>query len=103
MVLGLVGPNGAGKTTLVNVMSGFQKPSRGSLLLNGHTVTGLPPEALARRGIVRTFQSVRLFKRLSVLENVETAALGRHSRRSTARGAAREALSFLGLEAFLDH
>jgi branched-chain amino acid transport system ATP-binding protein len=97
-ILGLLGPNGAGKTTLANVMSGYQRPTRGSLLLNEEIVSGLRPEALARRGIARTFQSVRLFRRLSVLENVEAAALTRHSRRATARDAAREALAYIGLE-----
>jgi branched-chain amino acid transport system ATP-binding protein len=99
-VLGLLGPNGAGKTTLVNVMTGYLRPSHGRLLLNGDVVNGLAPEALARRGIVRTFQSVRLFRRLSVLENVETAALTFHRRRRHAREAARQALAFIGLEQF---
>jgi branched-chain amino acid transport system ATP-binding protein len=97
-VLGLLGPNGAGKTTLVNVMTGYLRPTQGRLLLNGEMVNGLPPEALARRGIARTFQSVRLFRRLSVFENVEAAALTLHTRRGRARDAAREALAFLGLE-----
>jgi branched-chain amino acid transport system ATP-binding protein len=97
-ILGLLGPNGAGKTTLVNVMSGYQRPTRGSLLLNNETVGGLRPEALARRGVARTFQSVRLFRRLTVFENVEAAALTCHSRRSDARAAAKEALTYIGLE-----
>jgi branched-chain amino acid transport system ATP-binding protein len=97
-VLGLLGPNGAGKTTLVNVMTGYLRPSRGRLLLDGEVVDGLAPEALARRGIVRTFQSVRLFRRLSVLENVETAALTLHGRRRRAKESARQALAFIGLE-----
>jgi branched-chain amino acid transport system ATP-binding protein len=97
-ILGLVGPNGAGKTTLVNVMSGFQLPSQGDLLLEGSPITGLPPERLARLGIARTFQSVRLFRRLSVLENVEVAAMTHVQRRRDAREATREALDFIGLK-----
>lgn len=101
-VLGLVGPNGAGKTTLVNVLSGYQRPSAGDLMLDDATVTGLPPEVLARRGVARTFQSVRLFRRLPVAENVEVAALTHHVRRAHAREAARAALAFLNLEPLAD-
>jgi branched-chain amino acid transport system ATP-binding protein len=99
-IQGLLGPNGAGKTTLVNVMSGYQRPTQGSLLLDDTPVSRLGPEALARLGVARTFQSVRLFRRMTVLENVEAAALTCHSRRATARDAAREALNYIGLEAF---
>ena len=99
-VLGLLGPNGAGKTTLINVMTGYVRPSEGRMLLGGEEVSGLSPEALARRGVVRTFQSVRLFRRLSVLENVEIAALTLHPRRPHARDAARRVLAFIGLEQF---
>jgi branched-chain amino acid transport system ATP-binding protein len=99
-VLGLLGPNGAGKTTLIDVMTGYIRPSQGRMLLGGEEISGLSPEALARRGVVRTFQSVRLFRRLSVLENVEIAALTLHSRRRDAREAARRMLAFIGLEQF---
>ena len=97
-ILGLLGPNGAGKTTLANVMSGYQRPTEGSLMLNDEIVSGLRPEALARRGVARTFQSVRLFRRLTVFENVEVAALTCHSSRAAARNAARGALKYIGLE-----
>jgi branched-chain amino acid transport system ATP-binding protein len=99
-VLGLLGPNGAGKTTLIDVMTGYIRPSEGRMLLGGEEISGLSPEALASRGVVRTFQSVRLFRRLSVLENVEIAALTLHSRRRDAREAARRMLAFIGLEQF---
>ena len=99
-ILGLLGPNGAGKTTLINVMTGYVRPSEGRMLLGDEEVSGLSPEALARRGVVRTFQSVRLFRRLTVLENVEIAALTLHSRRQHARDAARRVLAFVGLEQF---
>ena len=101
-VLGLLGPNGAGKTTLVNVMTGYLRPSHGRLLLDDEVMNGLVPEALARRGVVRTFQSVRLFRRLSVLENVEIAALTIHGRRARAKDAARQALAFIGLDPLAD-
>jgi branched-chain amino acid transport system ATP-binding protein len=68
--VGLVGPNGAGKTTLLDVISGLTPPSAGSVRLDGARLTGLPPEAVARAGIGRTFQSPRLFTRLTLEENV---------------------------------
>ena len=76
-VFGLIGPNGAGKTTLVNVISGHLRPDSGAIRFAGADVTGLAPHSLASRGIARTFQGVRLFKGLTVLENV---LVGRHAR-----------------------
>jgi branched-chain amino acid transport system ATP-binding protein len=96
-ILGLIGPNGAGKTTLVNALSGFEKPTSGSVFLSGEDVTGWHPHRLARRGLTRTFQSVRLFPGLTVLENVELGGVGVGMRRSAARSAARELLDRLGL------
>jgi branched-chain amino acid transport system ATP-binding protein len=96
-ILGLIGPNGAGKTTLVNALSGFERPTAGSVLLNGEDVTGLNPHRLARRGLTRTFQSVRLFPGLTVLENVELGGVGVGMRRPAARRVARELLERLGL------
>ena len=65
-VTGLIGPNGAGKTTLVNVLTGFQAPSAGRILLDGEEIGGTPPHRIRRRGVARTFQSGRLFADLSV-------------------------------------
>ncbi|RBP11360.1 amino acid/amide ABC transporter ATP-binding protein 1 (HAAT family) [Roseiarcus fermentans] len=96
-ILGLLGPNGAGKTTLVNVISGFQRPTEGTVRVDGKSVGGLTPDALARCGVARTFQSVRLFRRLSVLENVEISALCHAKSRNEARSTARRALEFVGL------
>jgi branched-chain amino acid transport system ATP-binding protein len=96
-ILGLIGPNGAGKTTLVNALSGFQKPTSGKVVLNGRDVTGMSPERLARRGLARTFQSVRLFPGLTVLENVEYGGVGVGMRRPAARRWARELLERLSL------
>jgi branched-chain amino acid transport system ATP-binding protein len=96
-ILGLIGPNGAGKTTLVNALSGFEKPSAGTVLLDGTDVTGWQPARLARKGLARTFQSVRLFPDLSVLENVELGGVGVGMRRTAARRWARELLERMGL------
>ncbi|TIU72057.1 MAG: ABC transporter ATP-binding protein [Mesorhizobium sp.] len=96
-ILGLLGPNGAGKTTLVNVLSGFQKPAAGRVMLDDEDMTGRAPEKFASRGIARTFQSVRLFKKLSVRENVEVAALAIHVSRRAAKAAVDEALDIAGL------
>ena len=88
-VVGLIGPNGAGKTTLVNVLSGFQRPTGGSVRLDDTDVTRWPPHRRGRAGIGRTFQSVRVFAGLSVLENLESAAYAAgRSRRDAARDAA---------------
>jgi branched-chain amino acid transport system ATP-binding protein len=96
-ILGLIGPNGAGKTTLVNALSGFQKPTAGTVLLDGTDVTGWSPHRLARRGLARTFQSVRLFPDLTVLENVELGGVGVGMRRPAARRWARDLLERLRL------
>jgi branched-chain amino acid transport system ATP-binding protein len=77
-LVGLIGPNGSGKTTLVNILSGHLKSERGEVLLAGRRIDGLRPEALARRGVLRTFQLTRAFARMSVLDNLMVAgcALG---------------------------
>ncbi len=76
----LIGPNGAGKTTLLNILSGIVPPDRGSIRFNGRDVTGLPPYRIARAGLGRTFQNLKLFAGMSVLDNVK---LGLHSHIST--------------------
>lgn len=76
---GVIGPNGAGKTTLFNIITAVIPPSSGSVALEGSTITGLPPHAVARLGIARTFQNVRLFGEQTVLENV-TVGTYRHTR-----------------------
>jgi branched-chain amino acid transport system ATP-binding protein len=67
---GLIGPNGAGKTTVFNLISGFLKPSSGHISLNGAEITRLPPHRITYLGVARTFQNIRLFQELSVLDNV---------------------------------
>jgi branched-chain amino acid transport system ATP-binding protein len=75
-ITGLIGPNGAGKTTLFNMISGALRPSAGKVTLAGQDITGLPPEALFAKGLARTFQIPRPFKRMTVLENVMLAPPG---------------------------
>ena len=81
-VVGIIGPNGAGKTTLVNVITGLVQPSAGSFSIDGEDVTNAQTHELARRGIVRTFQNLRLFSALTVRENVEVSSLIAHSHRT---------------------
>ena len=102
-VVGLIGPNGAGKSTLVNVMSGFDRPTAGSVELGGRDVTGWPPHRRARAGLARTFQHSRSFRELSVRENIEVAALGVRSGPREARRRAGDLIGLLGLEGVSEH
>jgi ABC-type branched-subunit amino acid transport system ATPase component len=95
-ILGLIGPNGAGKTTLVNVLSGFQRPDSGSIHVGDRDCTRLPRHSFPRAGIARTFQAVRLFKNLTVSENVETSYVAHGSGRAEARRRAGAVLEELG-------
>src|SRR4029450_6488676 len=76
-IVSLIGPNGAGKTTFFNMLTGVYKPSGGQIVFDGEDVTGKPPHAITERGIGRTFQNIRLFRKLTALENV---LVGMHSR-----------------------
>jgi len=69
-ILGLIGPNGAGKTTFFNVITGYYPPTHGRVVFKGEDITGLKPNEIASRGLIRTFQSINLFKEDTVLENV---------------------------------
>ncbi len=75
-VLGVVGPNGAGKTALINNVTGFYRATSGHIALNGEEITSFPMHRIGRLGVGRTFQNIRLFKRMSVLENVLVAQKG---------------------------
>jgi ABC-type branched-subunit amino acid transport system ATPase component len=69
-ILGLIGPNGSGKTTLFNCITGFYTPDKGDIFFNGTRITGLPPHDIALKGVLRTFQMVHVFRRMTVLENM---------------------------------
>jgi branched-chain amino acid transport system ATP-binding protein len=77
-LVGLIGPNGAGKTTLTNVMDGVYKPTMGQVWLNGQRIDGLPPYEVARRGLGRTFQVTRAFRRMTVMDNMLVPAMALH-------------------------
>jgi ABC-type branched-subunit amino acid transport system ATPase component len=76
-IVGVIGPNGAGKTTLFNIVTGFYRPDSGSIRFDGHNLVGFKPNQVARVGIARTFQAVRLFANMTVIEN---AMVGQHTR-----------------------
>lgn len=99
-ICGLIGPNGAGKTTLVNVLSGQYRPTGGAVILKGERVDGLPPYEMVRRGLGRTFQITRSFRRLTVLENllVPELAINTTRTRGEAEDRALAALEVVGLQ-----
>lgn len=116
-VTGLVGPNGAGKTTAFNLLTGFLKPDRGTIEVNGRDVTGLKPHRIVHAGMARSFQDLRLFRRMTVLENVLVALPEQSGDRVAAVylkprqvrreerenvGRAMEVLDFVGLSAKAD-
>jgi ABC-type branched-subunit amino acid transport system ATPase component len=101
-ILGLIGPNGAGKTTLVNILTGFDLPSSGRVELAESDITRWPPHRRGRAGLARTFQHGRLFRGLTVRENVAVAALGAGTSAREARRRADELLGLLGLEGRAD-
>ncbi|MGZ5903908.1 MAG: ABC transporter ATP-binding protein [Reyranella sp.] len=116
-IRGLIGPNGAGKTTMLNVICGIHTPQQGDVLLDGVSIVGRKPSAIARLGLGRTFQTSQLFRGMTVLENLMTglhhrttagliaASLNlRHYREEeeAAEDEARQALEFIGMSAFAD-
>lgn len=101
-ILGIIGPNGAGKSTLFNLISGQINPNSGTVALDGQRITGLPVEAVARRGLVKTFQTSRPFGTMTFLENVMVAALSHVPGIAAARRIAIEQLETVGLAARAD-
>lgn len=99
-LVGLIGPNGSGKTTLVNTIGGIHQPSDGEILFDGRKIASLKPNRIARRGIGRTFQVTRAFRRMTVMENLLVPALALHPERGRAswKERAREVLDFLTMD-----
>jgi len=96
-ILGIIGPNGAGKTTLFNLLNGFLAIDRGTVVFEGQSLVGLKPNRICRLGVGRTFQVVRSFARMSVLQNVVVGAYHAESHDAAAFAAAREALRRVGM------
>jgi branched-chain amino acid transport system ATP-binding protein len=97
-IVAVIGPNGAGKTTLFNCLTGFLTPDTGSVHFQGQSVLGLKPHQVCRRGMVRTFQIVKPFLELTVLDNVIVAAYNRLPSLGEATRKAREVIEFVGLD-----
>ena len=99
-ILGLIGPNGAGKTTLFNLISATLPPNSGVIRFKGEKISGLKPHQICRAGVARTFQSVKVFTTMSVLDNVVLGSFfgrGTHISSPNARREATELLEFVGL------
>jgi len=102
-VVGLIGPNGSGKTTLLNCIAGVYPPTSGRILLAGRPLAGRAGHVVARAGVIRTFQNIRLFARLSALQNIEISALAtKQVGRSSSRDYARRLLEELGIAHLAD-
>ncbi|MFH0788307.1 MAG: ABC transporter ATP-binding protein [Pseudomonadota bacterium] len=97
-IVAIIGPNGAGKTTLFNCLTGFLAPDKGSVYFQGKSVLGLKPHQVCRLGMVRTFQIVKPFLELTVLDNVIVAAYNRLPSLGEAIRKAREVIEFVGLD-----
>lgn len=97
-IVGIIGPNGAGKTTLFNCLTGFLSPDKGQVSFQGQSVLGLKPHQVCRLGMVRTFQIVKPFLELTVLDNVIVAAYNRRPSLAEATRKAREVIAFVGLD-----
>lgn len=97
-ILGLIGPNGAGKTTAFNMISGFYKADEGEIIFDGEEITGLRPDQICKLGLTRTFQVVKPFPQLSVLDNVMVGAYNRTNDSKESKKKAEEIIEFLGMQ-----
>lgn len=117
-LVGIIGPNGAGKTTIFNMVTGIYEPTEGKIKLNGKSIAGLRPAFITQQGIARTFQNIRLFKDLTVLDNIRLAGHFRveyglfasifrtkkyHSEEARLKKEAMDILKIFGLESKKDH
>lgn len=102
-ILGLIGPNGSGKTTLINVITGLYPASGGTVHADGIDITNKPPHLIARSGLARTFQTIRLFRELTVQENVEVAGVSMGLSRASARERADTVLEEMGLSGWKEN
>jgi branched-chain amino acid transport system ATP-binding protein len=96
-ILGLIGPNGSGKSTVFNLVSGALRPTGGSILFEGQDITGLPPDRICHRGVARTFQIPRPFRKLTLRENVVLAAYYGSNRVASPEQAEEQAVAALGM------
>lgn len=99
-IVGLIGPNGAGKTTFFNAISGFREPDAGSVTFEGTSIRNLRPHKISRMGMSRTFQIVKPFPEMTVLDNVMMGAFSKHRAARDARQAAVSALEVVGFDAW---
>jgi branched-chain amino acid transport system ATP-binding protein len=97
-ILGLIGPNGAGKTTVFNVITGFYRPDSGTIKFQGSNITGLKPHQVSKKGVARTFQLVKPFSNLTVMENVMIGAFSMTDSKEEALKEAERLLKLVGLE-----
>jgi branched-chain amino acid transport system ATP-binding protein len=96
-IVGLIGPNGAGKTTVFSLLTGFLRPDSGGIVFDGAPLSSLPPHKICQRGMVRTFQNLKPFPRLTIRENVMVGALARTADRELSARYVAEALELMGL------
>ena len=96
-ILGIIGPNGAGKSTLFDLVTGYTRPDSGSVTFDGRNITGLGPDKISDLGIGRTFQKLKPFADMSLLENVMVGAFTHEAHIQTARDFALEIIDFVGL------
>jgi branched-chain amino acid transport system ATP-binding protein len=101
-IVALIGPNGAGKTTAFNMIAGFYKPNQGHVMFSGRDITRLRPDQICKLGLTRTFQVVRPFQGISVLDNVMIGAYARTNDTRSARQKAEAVLDFLGMRSIAD-